>query len=68
MSGTIAGGRKTHDTNIEKYGIDFYKRIGAMGGKLGSAEGVIKGFAANRELASRAGKIGGMKSRRVKSK
>jgi general stress protein YciG len=64
MSGTISGGQKAAATNKDKYGSDFYQRIGAMGGKNGRTGG----FAANRELASIAGRKGGLKSRRGSSK
>lgn len=64
MAGTKAGGRKARKTNYEKYGDDFYKRIGAMGGKLGHTGG----FAANPELAKIAGRKGGKKSKRGKAK
>jgi len=33
MTGTKAGGLKAGKTNKERYGEDFYKKIGAMGGK-----------------------------------
>lgn len=64
MAGTKEGGKKAAKTNMEKNGKDFYKRIGAIGGRNGHTGG----FAANRELASRAGKIGGMMSKRGASK
>lgn len=60
MAGTISGGRKAARANKLKYGDDFYKVIGKVGGTL-SRNG---GFASSRELASRAGKIGGKNSRR----
>ena len=60
MSGTKAGGQKTAETNKLKYGNDYYRRIG----KIGGSRRVVKGFATNPELASRAGKIGGRISRR----
>lgn len=62
MAGTKIGGRKAAATNKAKYGKDFYARIGAMGGKLGHTGG----FYANRELARRAGQLGGRISRRTK--
>lgn len=62
MAGTVAGGKAAAETNKRKYGIDFYARIGAIGGKLGRTGG----FYADRELASRAGRKGGMTSRRRK--
>ena len=60
MAGTVAGGRAARDSNYAKYGRDFYKRIGAMGGKKGRTGG----FHANRELARIAGAKGGRISRR----
>lgn len=63
MAGTIAGGKAAAATNIRKHGPDFYRRIGAMGGK----KGTTGGFFANRELARIAGAKGGRISRRGKS-
>lgn len=62
MAGTRRGGKAAAATNKQKYGDDFYGRIGAMGGKKGRTGG----FFANRELARRAGTIGGRISRRTK--
>lgn len=62
MAGTKAGGMKAAITNKEKQGKDFYKRIGAKGGRNGHTGG----FYNNPELARRAGRIGGLKSRRGK--
>lgn len=62
MAGTIEGGKNAAATNKAKYGDDFYKRIGAKGGK----NGTTGGFAANHELARIAGAKGGRISRRVK--
>ncbi len=62
MAGTTAGGAKAAATNKNKYGKDFYARIGAMGGKMGHTGG----FYANRELARKAGAVGGRISRRGK--
>jgi uncharacterized protein len=64
MAGTADGGKKAAATNKAKYGRDFYARIGAMGGKLGHTGG----FYANRELARKAGQIGGRISRRTSTK
>lgn len=60
MSGTKTGGQQAAQTNKDKYGPDFYKKIGSIGGKLGTTGG----FAANRELASIAGAKGGRISKR----
>lgn len=64
MAGTKVGGIKARATNYERHGNDFYKRIGAIGGRNGHTGG----FAANRELARIAGKKGGSISRRGKPK
>lgn len=64
MAGTAIGGQKAAATNKAKYGKDFYARIGSMGGKLGHTGG----FAADRELARKAGRIGGRISRRGPAK
>lgn len=59
MAGTVEGGRKATAKNLAN-DPNFYKKIGRIGGRNGTAGG----FAANRELASGGGKIGGAKSRR----
>lgn len=64
MAGTLEGGRKAAKTNKEKYGNDFYANIGRRGGRNGHTGG----FAANPELARRAGQKGGRKSKRGPSK
>lgn len=63
MAGTKEGGLKAAQTCKALYGDDFYQKVGAKGGKNGNTGG----FWANRELASRAGRIGGLKSRRKKA-
>lgn len=68
MAGTKDGGYRTRDTNYKRHGKDFYKKIGAKGGKKGAKDGILKGFAANPELARQAGMIGGKISKRTKSK
>lgn len=60
MSGTITGGKKCAATNKAKYGSDWYKKIGAIGGKNGNTGG----FASNPELAREAGRKGGKLSKR----
>lgn len=64
MAGTVEGGKKASKANIERYGKDFYKRIGAIGGRNGHTGG----FASNPELARIAGAKGGRMSRRGPSK
>ncbi len=63
MAGSRTGGLRAARTNVEKHGADFYARIGRMGGK----KGTTGGFYANRELARKAGRLGGLKSRRGKT-
>jgi general stress protein YciG len=62
MAGTKAGGQAAAKTNKNKYGSDFYSKIGSKGGKVGKTGG----FFANRELARAAGAKGGRISRRTK--
>lgn len=64
MAGTVTGGVAAATTNKKKYGPDFYAKIGAMGGRKGRTGG----FYANRELARKAGAVGGAKSRRTAKK
>lgn len=63
MAGTVEGGRKAALTNKKRQGKDFYKRIGRIGGRNGNTGG----FAANPELARRAGAKGGKVSKRGQS-
>lgn len=63
MAGNREGGLKAAAKNKAK-DPDFYAKIGRKGGKAGHTGG----FAANRELASIAGKIGGRISKRGKAK
>lgn len=63
MVGSQSGGKRAAQTNKAKWGEDFYKRIGALGGKKGHTGG----FYANRELARTAGAKGGKISRRRKA-
>ena len=64
MSGTLVGGKLAAKTNKERYGADWYARIGRIGGKNGHTGG----FAANPELAKLAGSIGGKRSKRGPAK
>lgn len=60
MAGTSNGGKLAATSNKTRYGRDFYAKIGAKGGRNGHTGG----FHANRDLASKAGRIGGSISRR----
>jgi general stress protein YciG len=62
MAGTRKGGFRAAATNKQRYGIDFYRNIGRMGGQK-SRNG---GFAKNPQLAREAGRKGGQASRRRK--
>lgn len=62
MTQTKEGAAKAAKKIKEEYGDDFFKRIGAMGGKTPTRK--PKGFAANPALAREVGKRGGRKSRR----
>lgn len=62
MSGSIIGGRKAAQTNKEKYGEDFYVRIGSRGGKNGRGHK----FGHGKVDPSIIGKIGGKISRKPK--
>lgn len=64
MAGTKAGGLKAAAANKEKYGENFYREIGAKGGRNGHTGG----FAANPALASIAGAKGGRISKRGAAK
>ncbi len=64
MAGTKTGGQKAAATNLERHGKDFYREIGAKGGRNGHTGG----FYANPELARIAGAIGGRKSKRGPAK
>lgn len=62
MAGTKAGGKLAAQKNLAKDPM-FYAKIGAKGGRNGHTGG----FAANPELARKAGAIGGRISRRKKT-
>lgn len=61
--GTHEGGLKAAETNKKRYGNDFYKGIGALGGKKSRGGG----FASmSPERVRELGRKGGMKSRKGK--
>jgi outer membrane lipoprotein SlyB len=68
-----AGGLKAKQTNIERHGEDFYRRIGSKGGKNGHTGGfasdkVGEDGLTGRQRAVLAGAIGGHISRRGPAK
>ena len=63
MAGTARGGRMAALTNKKRYGTDFYKKIGAKGGRAGTTGGFAAGEE-GRKRASYYGSIGGSISRR----
>lgn len=60
MTGTKAGAKKAAETNMRRYGNDFYRVIGKKGGENGNTGG----FQADPERAKLCGRIGGSMSRR----
>jgi len=60
MGGSVEGGKKAYQTNTEKYGKDFMKKIGALGGEAGNTGG----FAGDKARARAMGAIGGRYGRR----
>lgn len=62
MGNTPEGGKKASITTRKRHGEDFYKKIGRKGG----LKGHTGGFYTNRELASTAGRKGGLVSVRVR--
>lgn len=73
MSGTKAGGKKAAATNIAKYGKDFYRNMGKIGGRNGhtggfASTGVGRDGLTGYERARIAGAKGGKISKRGKAK
>jgi|DEB19_MinimDraft_3_1074340.scaffolds.fasta_scaffold168364_1 hypothetical protein len=67
MAGTQIGGLRARDTNLKKYGKDFYRKAGSKGGKVSRGGGFAYGEQ-GKKLAQIAGSLGGKKSRRGASK
>lgn len=65
MAGNKAGGQAAAATNKQRYGKDFYAKIGAKGGRLGRTGGFGQGEA-GKERARIYGAIGGKISKRRK--
>lgn len=73
MPGTREGARKAVETIIKKHGKDFYRTIGAKGGRNGhtggfSSDKVGKDGLTGPERAKLWGAIGGQRSRRGPAK
>ena len=66
MPGTKAGGAKARQTMVDKYGEDFWSKIGKEGGKNGKTGGFyyFKYVKGDDEHARTAGAKGGANSRR----
>lgn len=64
--GSKEGAKKASITNRARYGEDWYKKIGSIGGSKCRPE--TRAFAVNPELARRAGAKGGRISRRGPAK
>jgi len=65
MSGNKLGAMKAKAKILAK-NPNHYKEIGKRGGLNGRGENYVGGFAGDRELAIRAGRIGGKVSKRTK--
>lgn len=70
MAGSKAGGAKAAATNKEKYGPDFYRNIGKLGGHNGrtggfASEKIGKDGLTGHERAVHAGRKGGLNSSRA---
>lgn len=68
ISGTKEGGIAARDTNYKRHGRDFYRRLGALGGKARGEKGfasfvVGKDGLTGRERSRIAGRKGGQISR-----
>lgn len=67
MAGNKEGGKKAATTNLKR-DPDFYKKIGAKGGRNGKGPGYKGGFAKSAEWARLCGTKGGKISRRGTTK
>jgi general stress protein YciG len=60
MAGNRESGKQAAQTNIKRYGANYYKQLGKLGGVASTG----RGFATIPGLASLAGRLGGSISRR----
>lgn len=73
MAGTKEGGQRAAATNKARHGADFYARLGRLGGKNShtggfASEKVGGDGLTGKERASKAGAIGGKRSKRYRKK
>nr|HET6905102.1 hypothetical protein [Ktedonobacteraceae bacterium] len=70
MAGTMIGGQHTCDTNYERYGRDYYHKLGARGGTRSRTGGFWykKHVLGDIESIRNAGRLGGRISRRGPNK
>lgn len=62
MAGSKEGALKARQTNIERYGADFYKKIARRSWSDPKRSRAV-GFALNKDLASEVGRKGGKKTK-----
>ena len=65
MAGTRAGGLKAKQSNIERYGEDYYQKLGKRSAGKPKKNTYLS---LHPEFASKIGKIGGARSKRRPSK
>jgi hypothetical protein len=65
MSGNVEGGLKAAQKNKARHGSDFYKRIGAVGGRNGTGGGfAVMDKARHKDLSAKGGRLGKPNTRR----
>jgi general stress protein YciG len=65
MAGNKIGGAKAAATNKRRYGNDYYRTLGKLGGTTKKTK--PSGFAADRERAVWAGRLGGINAWRERN-
>lgn len=64
MANNIEGGRRAAQTNRERYGEDYYKKMGALGGSVSRGGGFTGDPQRARKAGSKGGKSGWTPERR----